>query len=96
MKIKYINEIAAQCCEFEDQVIAYGECLPENILMAHIADVCNEYTVQCDDTIDIDYKEMCFTVHKNKDGLWELCENATYYIYKTEEIVEDEIDVELN
>ena len=98
MKIKYINEIAAQCCEFEDQVIAYGECMPENMLIAHIENVCNNYTEHNDDTIDIDYKDMCFTVHKNKNGDWELCENASYYIYKNGflDVVDGVIDVELN
>ena len=97
MKLNYINEIADTCCEFMDQVIALGEMLPTNILMAHIDSICNEYTEHNDDTIDIDYKNMCFTVYKNKQGDWELCENASYYVYREpSDVVEDVIDVELN
>lgn len=97
MRIHHINEIADQCCEFMNQVIAYGERLPKNILMAHIESVCNNITQQHDDTIDVEYKDMCFTVYMRDDGLWELCENATYYIFNsTGTLVEDEIDVELN
>lgn len=98
MKLNHINEIADTCCEFMEQVIAFGESLPENMLMAHIEDICNNYTKQADDTVDIDYKDMCFTVHKNKDGYWELCENASYYIYKNGflDIVDGVIDIELN
>lgn len=97
MKLKYINEIADTCCEFMNQVININEQMPKNMLMAHIQDVCNNYTQQVDDTIDIDYKNMCFTVHKTTQGDWVLCENASYYIYRDlEDLVEDVIDVELN
>lgn len=96
MKLKYINEIADTCCEFMNQVININEQMPKNMLMTHIQDVCNNYTQQADDTIDIDYKNMCFTVYMRGDGLWELCENATYYIFNnTRTCVNDAIDVEL-
>lgn len=96
MKLNHIDNIAQQCDEFMDQVIAYGECMPENMLMAHIEDVCNDYTKHGDDTIDIDYKDMCFTVYTNKNGDWELCENASYYITDITGCVEETIDIELN
>lgn len=98
MKLQYMKEIANTCCEFMEQVITFGESRATNVLMARIEDVCNNYTTHDDDTIDIDYKDMCFTVHKNENGLWELCENASYYIFKNGflDVVDGVIDVELN
>jgi hypothetical protein len=97
MKLEYINEIADTCCEFMEQVIRIGDALPEETLMARIQDICNNYTEHCDDTIDIDYKNMCFTVHKDNNGDWQLCENASYYIFKNGflDTVDGVIDVEL-
>ena len=97
MKLSHINEIADTCCEFMEQIISFGDVLPEDVLMSKLQSTCNDYTEHNDDTIDIDYKNMCFTVHKNKNGDWELCENASFYIYKNGflDVVDGVIDVEL-
>ena len=98
MKLKYIEDIADTCNEFYQQVIDSVGRLRYETLIERIQDVCNEYTEHDDDTIDIDYKSMCFTVHKdNVVGMWHLCENASYYVYTngTLDTVEDTIDVEL-
>lgn len=95
MKLDYINDIADACCEFMCQVIDNGECLEYDELMKRIDNVCNACTEHSDDTIDIDYKNMCFTVHLNRVlGQWELCPNASYYIIRGG-LVNDTIDIEL-
>lgn len=98
MKLTHINRIAHICEEFQNKIISYGEHMPDDKLMAHIQNSCAEITEHEDDTIDIDYDDMCFTVHKNNNGDWELCENASYYIYKNGflDTVDGVIDVELN
>lgn len=98
MKLDYINDIANTCCEFMTQVINQDVSLDYDVLIKKIDMVCNECTEHGDDTIDIDYKNMCFTVHLNRVlGQWQLCENASYYIYKNGFLDEDDgiIDVEL-
>lgn len=95
MKLEYINDIADACCEFMAQVIDQGESLDYDELVRRIDKYCNSITEHSDDTIDIDYKNMCFTVHKdNVLGMWHLCENASYYIIKGG-LVHDTIDIEL-
>ena len=98
MKLKHIYDMADTCCEFMHQVINQAESLDYDVLMKRIDMVCNACTEHGDDTIDIDYKNMCFTVHLNTVlGQWELCENASYYIYKNGFLDEDDgiIDIEL-
>jgi hypothetical protein len=98
MKLDYINDIAETSNEFMYKVIDSVGCLEYDELMKRIDNVCNACTEHSDDTIDIDFKNMCFTVHKdNVLGMWHLCENASYYIYKNGFLdeVDGIIDVEL-
>lgn len=98
MKIKHIYDMAETSSEFMKHVINKNESLDYDVLMKKIDMVCNACTEHGDDTIDIDYKNMCFTVHLNRVlGQWELCENASYYIYKNGFLDEDDgiIDIEL-
>jgi hypothetical protein len=96
MKLNQINNIAENCRVFMEHVIGLNEPLCYDALMERIRLYCADYTEHNDDTIDIDYMNMCFTVYMNKDGDWELCENASYYIINTTGCVEDTIDIELN
>lgn len=95
MKLELMQDIAEHCRVFMKHVITLNESLDYNALMERIRLYCDDYQEHCDDTIDIDYRNMCFTVHTNQDGDWELCENASYYIINTTGCVEDTIDVEL-
>ena len=97
MKIKYINEITRIVGEFYNKVITFGESMPDNMLRAHIEEYAHIAT-ESEDCIDIDYDDMCFTVYKNENGLWELCENASYYTVKNGflDTPDGVIDVELN
>lgn len=98
MKLKHIEEIADTCCEFTQQVIDKVGCLDYDTLIDRINKVCNGYTEHGDNTIDIDYKDMCFTVYQDDTlGMWHLCENASFYIYKSGflDCVDGVIDVEL-
>ena len=95
MKLSIINDIAETSNEFMYKVIDSVGCLEYDELMKRIDNVCNACTEHSDDTIDIDFKNMCFTVHKdNVLGMWHLCENASYYIIKGG-LVHDTIDIEL-
>lgn len=100
MKLRYIKDIQKTCDAFMEQVLDLTDAIDKPVLIALCQRYCDGYTEQDDDTIDIDYKNMCFTCQKQIGGdKWFLCENASYYIFKnnlglTE--VEDTIDVELD
>ena len=59
----------------------------------------NDYSVvivnEEEDLFDVDVGLMNFTIYKDEEDGFRLCENATYYIYNTDGEVEDTIDVEL-
>lgn len=58
----------------------------------------NDYSVAIvneeEDLFDVDVGLMTFTIYKDDEDGFRICENATYYIYKNDEVV-DTIDVEL-
>lgn len=58
-----------------------------------------EYTVnivnETEDFFDVDVGLMNFTIYKDKEDGFRICENATYYIYNRDGEVEDTISVEL-
>lgn len=98
MKLQYINDITDTCREFMARVINLDECLDYDVLIERADKICNS-TEHDDDTIDIDYMNMCFTVHLDRVlGQWKLCENASYYVFKNGflDAVDGVIDVELN
>ena len=98
MKLNYINDIAETCNAFMQQVIDRDELLDYKVLMARLNNVMHDCTEHDDDTIDIDYGKMCFTVHLDRvHGQWKLCENASYYVYEHGflDVVDGVIDVEL-
>lgn len=98
MKLKHIEEIASTAKSFMRKVINKNESVEYDTLVERIREYCANYTEHGDDTIDIDYRYMCFTVHMNQEsGKWQLCENASYYIYQNGFLDYDEgiIDVEL-
>lgn len=95
MRLDYINDIAETTRAFMTHVIDQGEALDYEALMKRLDNVVCTTTEHKDDTIDIDYKHMCFTVRLNTVlGQWQLCENASYYIINGG-LVHDTIDVEL-
>lgn len=95
MKLDYINDIAETTRAFMIHVIDKGEAIDYEVLMKRLVNVCATATEHGNDTIDIDYKHMCFTVHLNTVlGRWQLCKNASYYIIKGG-LVHDAIDIEL-
>ena len=95
MKLSIINDIAETCVGFSCKVIDEGESLDYDELVRRIDKYCDSIAEHSDDTIDIDYKDMCFTVHLNKVlGQWELCPNASYYIIRCG-LIKDTIDIEL-
>lgn len=95
MRLDYINDIAETTRAFMGCVINEYETLDYDVLMKRLVNVCATVTEHGDDTIDIDYKHMCFTVELDTVlGQWQLCENASYYVIKGG-LVHDTIDVEL-
>lgn len=96
MKLNHIYDVTEQCKLFTNRVIGLNESLCYTALMERIRMYCDAYTEHRDDTINIDYRDMCFTVHTNENKEWELCENATYYVLGTNGCVEEAIDIELN
>lgn len=95
MKISIIQDIAITTSEFMNKVINREELLDYEVLMSRVEKVFYQATEHGDDTIDIDYKRMCFTVHLDTiSGQWVLCENATYYVMNNG-LVADTIDIEL-
>lgn len=98
MKLDYMNDIVDSCCEFMAQVINQDESLDYEVLMTRVYDICNEYIYKDEDTIDIDYKKVGFTVHLNRVlGQWQLCKNASYYPdgFLDDDPSESIIDIEL-
>ena len=97
MKLDTINDIANTSSEFMRKVIKQGESLGYDTLYTRMRAHCGNYTEHNDDTIDIDFGNMCFTVHLTANGDWALCENASYYIYTNGflDTVDGVIDVEL-
>lgn len=97
MKLEHAKEICETCSEFMSQVINKDELQDYDCLCEKIRQFCANSTEHDDDTIDIDYKKMCFTVHMTKNGDWALCENASYYIMDSGflDTVDGVIDVEL-
>lgn len=59
----------------------------------------NDYSVAIvneeEDLFDVDVGLMNFTIYKDEEDGFRLCENATFYIYNTDGEVEDTISVEL-
>lgn len=59
----------------------------------------NDYSVAIvneeEDLFDVDVGLMNFTIYKDEEDGFRLCENATYYIYNRDGEVEDTISVEL-
>ena len=95
MKLSIINDIADTCAGFTCKVIDGVESLDYDELIRRVDKCCDSITEHSDDTIDIDYRNMCFTVHLNRVlGQWELCPNASYYIIRGR-LVNDTIDIEL-
>lgn len=95
MKLDIMQDIVQTTLAFMIHVIDKNEALDYDVLMKRLNAVCCTATEHGDDTIDIDYKHMCFTVHLNTAlGRWQLCENASYYIIKGGFVL-DTIDVEL-
>lgn len=98
MKLRHIEDIAETCTEFMNKIINQDECLDYETLMERLSKVIHNCTEHNDDTIDIDFGNMCFTVHLDTVlGQWRLCENASYYIYNFGflDVVDGVIDVEL-
>lgn len=96
MKLEHIYDIAETCSDFMKHVINQDASLDYDVLMKKIDMECDAYTEHEDDTIDIDYKNMCFTVCLNVVlGQWQLCENASYYIFKDGFLDGGVIEVEL-
>lgn len=58
-----------------------------------------EYTVnivnETEDFFDVNIGLMSFTIYKDEEDGFRICENATYYIYGDNGEIEDTIDVEL-
>lgn len=95
MRLDYINDIAETTQAFMRYVIGKYKTLDYDVLMKRLVNVCATATEHGDDTIDIDYKHMCFTVYLDTVlGQWRLCENASYYVIKGG-LVHDTIDIEL-
>lgn len=51
--------------------------------------------VEHEDLFDVDVGLMCFTIYKDEEDGFRICENATYYIYGDGGEIENTIDVEL-
>ena len=98
MKLNYIYDIADECAEFMNKIINEEELLDYEVLMERLSKVIHNCAEHNDDTIDIDYKDMCFTVYLDEiTGQRKLCENASYYIKKSGflDTIDGVIDVEL-
>ena len=99
MKLNHIYDIATTTSEFMYKVINLDEALDYEVLMERLDNISHQATEHTDDTIDIDYKDMCFTVQLDTVlGQWVLCKNASYYVLKNGFLDAEDgiIDVELN
>lgn len=106
MKIEHIKEIA-DTVNFLGVLLAgditTGEKLSYEQAKERLADYNEkEYTVEIihdDDEqgfFDVDVGLMTFTIYRNDDGGYRICENATFYTFNTGSSMDcDTIDVEL-
>ena len=96
MKTQHIHEIDQTLEQFYKEIIMLGCVLTQDELKERIKNsiIAIETTMLNDDTTMIlDYGSMRFTLYKNADGYWELCENATFY--PDMETGDDIIEVEI-
>lgn len=99
MKLNHINDIADTTNVFMYKVINLDEALDYEVLMERLNNIFHQATEHTDDTIDIDFRNMCFTVQLDTVlGQWVLCKNASYYVLKNGFLDAEDgiIDVELN
>ncbi len=97
MKLSYMTQICTTVKRFEQRIIAHGECLSDCLMQDRLRVFADKTTEQDDDTIDVDFEDMCFTLERVSDGMWGLCPVATYYIYNDNgTLIKDEIEVELD
>ena len=98
MKLKDIQEIS-DTVDYFFELICGQDLSYEQVKQKLIDNPEKDYTinivVEHEDLFDVDVGLMCFTVYKDEQDGFRICENATYYIYDDNGEVEDTIDVEL-
>lgn len=98
MKIQQMREII-DTYDFLVETICGQGLSYEQVKQKLMNDPENDYTINIvaehEDLFDVDVGLMCFTVYKDEEDGFRICENATYYIYGDNGEIEDTIDVEL-
>lgn len=98
MKLKDIQEIS-DTVDYLYELICGQDLSYEQVKQTLIDNPEKDYTINIvnedEDFFDVDVGLMCFTVYKDEQDGFRICDNATYYIYGDDGEIEDTIDVEL-
>lgn len=97
MKLKDIQEIN-DTVDYLYELICGQDLSYEQVKQTLIDNPEKDYTINIvnedEDFFDVDIGLMGFTIYKDEEDGFRVCENARYYVYENDEVV-DTIDVEL-
>lgn len=97
MRLKTIQEIS-DTVDYLYELICGQDLSYEQVKQTLIDNPEKDYTINIvnedEDFFDVDIGLMGFTIYKDKEDGFRVCENARYYVYENDEVV-DTIDIEL-
>lgn len=97
MKLKDIQEIS-DTVDYLYELICGQDLSYEQVKQTLIDNPEKDYTINIvnedEDFFDVDIGLMGFTIYKDEEDGFRVCENARYYVYENDEVV-DTIDIEL-
>ena len=97
MKLKVIQEIS-DTVDYLFELICGQDLSYEQVKQTLMDNPEQDYTINIvnegEDFFDVDVGLMGFTIYKDSEDGFRVCENARYYVYENGEVV-DTIDVEL-
>ena len=97
MRLKDIQEIS-DTVDYFFELICGQDLSYEQVKQKLMDNPEKDYTinivVEHEDFFDVDIGLMGFTIYKDEEDGFRVCENARYYVYENDEVV-DTIDIEL-
>ena len=97
MRLKTIQEIS-DTVDYLYELICGQDLSYEQVKQTLIDNPEKDYTINIvnedEDFFDVDIGLMGFTIYKDEEDGFRVCENARYYVYENDEVV-DTIDIEL-
>ena len=95
MRLTTIQDLNKTIIDFYRLIINPDNTITWQQFLDNCNNYANEITMHEDDTCDVDFGSMCFTVYKQPDNTARLCENASYYLpmRHPDSLDEEEINV---